>query len=61
MYKAVTTALINQFPESGKPALMLGEGSPPHGRWLFGDGVLQDARQHPRPPPQDATALLCQS
>lgn len=30
-------------------------------RWLFGDGVLQDAQQHPRLPPEDATALLRQS
>lgn len=41
---------------------MLGKGfSHLKARWLFGDGVLQDAQQHPQPPPQDAIAPLCQS
>ena len=67
MYKAVNTALINQFPESGKPALTLGEGSPPHGQvalWWWGFAGCSAAsstssRGCHRPPPPVMTTKMC--
>ena len=48
-----------RLPESGSYLLCGARLLHLKARWLFGDGVLQDAQQHPRPPPQDAAAPLC--